>query len=55
MFRLKRGFLSICFTICLFISSDSDGHRAPKNGSLTLRDQYISYPLPLKRYVSRYR
>jgi hypothetical protein len=22
----------ICFTICLFISPDLDGHRAPKNG-----------------------
>jgi hypothetical protein len=27
----------ICFTICLFISPDFDGHRAFKNGSLTLR------------------
>jgi hypothetical protein len=24
------------FTICLFISPDLDGHRAPKNGSFTL-------------------
>jgi hypothetical protein len=36
---------SICFTICLFISPDLDGHSAPKNGSLTLRDpEQISKP-----------
>ena len=33
----------VCFMICLFISPDLDGHRAPKNGSLTLRDQYRSH------------
>ena len=38
---------TICFTICLFISPDLDGHRAPKNGSLTLRDQTIFF---LSRY-----
>jgi hypothetical protein len=32
----------MCFTICLFISPDLDGHRAPKNGSLTLRGRHIS-------------
>ena len=29
---------TICFTICLFISPDLDGHRAPKTKALTLRD-----------------
>jgi hypothetical protein len=32
--------------VCLFNSPDLDGHREPKNGSLTLQDP---------RYVSRYR
>ena len=27
-------------TQCLFISPDLDGYRAPKNGSLTLRDMF---------------
>jgi len=36
---------TIDFTICLIISLDWDGHRAPKNGSLTLRDpEQISKP-----------
>ena len=36
--RATANLFTICFTICLFISPDLDGHRAPKNGSLTLRD-----------------
>ena len=35
--HLSTGYPSlttICFTICLFISPDLDGHRAPKKGHL---------------------
>ena len=31
---VSRYVFTICFTICLFISPDLDGHRAPKNGSV---------------------
>ena len=36
--RMKKStkvMSTVCFTVCLFISPDLDGHRAPKNGSLT--------------------
>ena len=38
MFRNTSCLQTICFTICLFISPDLDGHRAPKNESFTPRD-----------------
>jgi len=49
---LKVKINKICFTICLFISPDLDGHSAPQNGS-TIRFKKVM-SLDLDGYVSRY-
>jgi hypothetical protein len=33
---VQRRALTICFTICLCVSLDLDGYRAPKNGCFTV-------------------
>ena len=41
--------ITICFTICLFISPDLDGHRAPKNDDFNTTG---ARPLPSLRFRS---
>jgi hypothetical protein len=38
---------TVCFTICLFISPDLDGHRAPKKSMTPESPRYVCFTICL--------
>ena len=43
---------TVCFTVCLFIRPNSDGHRAPNKGSLTLRGMFHGVCFTICLFIS---